>query len=276
MRIDAHQHFWNFSPRQHAWIDESMRVIRRDFSPGMLKQILEDNHFDGTVVVQVDQTEKETDDLLRLAKDYSFIKAVVGWVDFQAANIEERLEYFSQFPALKGFRHIVQAEKDPAFLQKPAFKRGIEYLKRWDLTYDILIYPHQMKMAAKFAADFPSQRFVIDHLAKPYIKKGLIEEWKYDLDSLAALENVWCKISGLVTEADWKSSPPEVFFPYIEAAVDAFGIHRVMYGSDWPVCLLAADYRDVLGIVELFFQEYSADEKEQVFGKNASIFYKIK
>jgi L-fuconolactonase len=275
MRIDAHQHFWNYEAQKHAWINNSMKAIRKDFSPFMLKRILDDNRIDGCVAVQVDQSEDESLFLLQLAAEHPFIKGVVGWVDFQGDNIKERLDFFKQFPTIKGFRHIVQSEADPMFLQKAAFQRGINCLKELDLTYDILIYPHQMKMAAKFASDFPSQRFVVDHLAKPDIKNGLIEEWSKDLRALAAQDNVWCKISGLVTEADWVKWQPEDFFPYLETAVEAFGMKRLMYGSDWPVCLVAADYSEVLGIVEGFFQCYSEDERRQFFGKNTCTFYKL-
>lgn len=276
MRIDAHQHFWNYNKTQHAWIDDSMRVIQKDFLPGDLKAILEKNDFEGCITVQVDQTEAETNKLIQLVAENDFIKGVVGWVDLQAGNIEERLEHFAQFPALKGFRHIVQGETDPQFLARPAFRNGIRHLQRFGFTYDILIYPHQLKAAIDFAAAFPQQPFVLDHLAKPYIKKRLIDEWQADLKKLAALDNVWCKVSGLVTEADWTQHKPSDFVPYIEAAIGAFGISRLMFGSDWPVCLVAASYEQVLQIVYDVFKKFSKDEQEQFFGGNASRFYNLK
>jgi L-fuconolactonase len=275
MKIDAHQHFWNFDPQQHSWIDESMQAIRRDFSPADLEPVLAQHGFDGCVTVQVDQTEEETISLLKLADEHAFIKGVVGWIDLQASNIEERLEGFQQFPKLKGFRHIVQGESDPDFLKRPSFRNGIQHLQRFDYTYDILIYPHQLKAAIDFAAAFPQQKFVLDHLAKPYIKKGLIDEWHGDLKKLAALDNVWCKVSGLVTEAHWQQHKQNDFIPYIEAAIEAFGINRLMFGSDWPVCLVAAPYEKVLNIVHGVFKKFSESEQAAFFGLNASNFYKL-
>jgi len=276
MRIDAHQHFWNYNPEQHAWIDDSMQAIRRNFSPEDLKPVLTKNGFDGCVTVQVDQTEEDTNNLIRLAAENDFIKGVVGWVDLQSTNVAERLEHFAQFPNLKGFRHIVQGEADPNFLARPAFRNAIKHLQRFGFTYDILIYPHQLKAAIDFAAAFPEQPFVLDHLAKPYIKNGLIDEWYDDLKKLTALDNVWCKVSGLVTEADWEKHKANDFVPYIEAAIEAFGIDRLMFGSDWPVCLVAASYEVVVQIVYDVFKKFSKNEQEKFFGLNATRFYNLK
>ncbi len=275
MRIDAHQHFWNYNAEEFAWIDDSMQVIRKDFTPPMLHEILIQNKIDGCVTVQTLQTEEETNRLLFLADQYPFIKGVVGWIDLQAKNIRERLEHYQQFSTLKGFRHIVQSEQDPGFLLRPAFRNGIRHLQSMNYSYDILIYPQQFQMASEFVAEFPQQKFVLDHMAKPYIKKGLVTKWKEDIHKLAAFDNVWCKISGLVTEADWNTFTPEEIFPYIEIAFNAFGISRVMYGSDWPVCLLAADYAKVLNIVETFTSELSEQEKLKFFGENAIQFYNL-
>lgn len=275
MNIDAHQHFWRYNAEQHSWIDDRMKAIRRNFLPQDLQPILKQNGFDGCVAVQVDQTEEETKNLLQQAAENDFIKGVVGWVDLQAADIEARLEYFSQYKKLKGFRHIVQAETDPLFLSRPAFRHGIKHLQGFNFTYDILIYPHQLKAAVDFAAAFPQQRFVLDHLAKPYIKNGLIKEWHGDLKKLAALDNVWCKVSGLVTEADWQQHQQNDFTPYIEAALEAFGVSRLLFGSDWPVCLVAASYQQVLLIVQEVFKTLSPAEQQQIFGLNATAVYNL-
>lgn len=275
MKIDAHQHFWNFDPERHGWIDDRMQAIKRDFLPVDLEPVLAQTGFDGCVAVQADQTESETDFLLKLADENDLIKGVVGWVDLQAANIGERLDYFSQFPKLKGFRHIVQSEADPHFLERTAFRNGIANLQRFNFTYDILIYPHQLKSAIDFATAFPRQKFVLDHLAKPYIKKGLIREWHEDLKKLAALHNVWCKVSGLVTEADWQHHKQSDFEPYIEAAIDAFGIDRLLFGSDWPVCLVAASYKEVFNITHEVLKKFTEDEQAKFFGLNAVAFYKL-
>jgi L-fuconolactonase len=276
MRIDAHQHFWTYNAEQHEWIDDSMHAIQRNFLPNDLTPVLKSNGMDGCVTVQVDQTEAETMRMLHWADENNFIKGVVGWVDLQAGNIEERLQHFTQFPKLKGFRHIVQGESDPLFLSRPAFRNGIKQLQQFGFTYDILIYPHQLKAAIDFAAAFPQQQFVLDHLAKPYIKKGLIDEWYGDLKKLAALENVWCKVSGLVTEADWQHHKRSDFVPYIEAAIEAFGIDRLMFGSDWPVCLVAAPYDEVLAITQDVLKTFSDHEQQQFFGGNAIQFYNLK
>lgn len=275
MKIDAHQHFWNYDPQRHTWIDDAMHAIRRNFLPDELKPILQRNGFGGCVAVQADQTETETGFLLQLAEENAFIKGVVGWVDLQAADVEERLAHFAQFPKVKGFRHIVQAESDPHFLSRPAFRNGVSQLQRFGFTYDILIYPHQLKAAVDFAAAFPQQRFVLDHLAKPYIKRGLIDEWHGDLKKLAALDNVWCKVSGLVTEANWPHHNVHDFIPYIEAALEAFGINRVMFGSDWPVCLVAASYENVTAIAHEVLKKLSDDEQQKFFGANAMQFYHL-
>lgn len=275
IRIDAHQHFWVFDKGLHPWIDDSMAAVQKDFLPKDLGPVLRKNNIDGCVLVQVEHSEEEVEWFLKLAEENPFIKAVVGWTDFTAADIEERLAYYSQFPKLRGFRHVVQGEKDPEFLYNASFRRGIGLLQQHNFTYDILIYPHQMKMATDFAAAFPEQKFVLDHLGKPYIKKGLIDEWKKDLNALAALDNVWCKVSGLVTEADWQQQRRSKFKPYIEAAIEAFGTDRLMFGSDWPVCLVASSYENVLGIVEDAFSSYSAEEKDKVFGLNAIEFYQL-
>jgi len=276
MKIDAHQHFWKYNAAQHAWIDESMPAIRRDFLPPDLSPILVRNGFDGCVAVQADQTEAETMQLLTWSAEHDFIKGVVGWIDLQASNIKGRLEQFAAFPKLKGFRHIVQAENDPQFLTRPAFLNGIKWLQGFNFTYDILIYPHQLKAATALAAAFPQQRFVLDHLAKPYIKNGAIKEWHGDLKKLAALENVWCKVSGLVTEAHWQRHKQSDFVPYINAAIEAFGINRLLFGSDWPVCLVAASYEAVVAIVHEVLKKFTPDEQQRFWGLNACEFYNLK
>ena len=272
MRIDAHQHFWNYLPEKHAWIDEEMKVIRRDFLPADLLTVLEANGIDGTVAVQADQTEAETEFLLSLAAEHSFIKGIVGWVDLRAPDLEERLDYFAQFPLIKGFRHILQAEP-PEFMLNPSFTHGIELLGKYNFTYDILVFPHQLTAARQLVAQYPDQRFVIDHIAKPYIKKGLISEWKKDMQSIAAFDHVSCKISGMVTETDYNGWKKEDFIPYIETIAEAFGTNRILFGSDWPVCLVAAQYKQVLDIVSSSFTSFSAAEQAQFFGKNAVDFY---
>jgi L-fuconolactonase len=275
LKIDAHQHFWNYDPVRDNWITNEMSVIRKDFLPEDLQPILEENGFDGCIVVQVDQSEKETHFLLELANKKDCIKGVVGWVDLQSENIEERLAYFKAFEKLKGFRHILQGEKDRAYMLKPGFTRGINALKQFNYTYDILIFPDQLQHTKKFVESFPDQKFVIDHLAKPYIKDKKIAGWKEDIQQVAQYKNVYCKISGMVTEAGWQSWEEKDFIPYMDVVVNAFGSDRIMYGSDWPVCLLAAGYNEVVSIVKNYFSSFTQNEQDNFFGQNAIKFYNL-
>lgn len=275
MTIDAHQHFWKFDPLRDAWIDDSMRILQRDFLPPELKQILAENGVDGCIAVQADQSETETFFLLDLAAQYDFIKGVVGWVDLRAENIGERLGYFAQFPKLKGFRHILQGEADVNFMLRPAFRRGISLLEKHGFTYDILVFPQQMGAALELAKSFPNQKFVIDHLAKPYIKDGFFEGWAVLTRELARCHNMWCKVSGLVTEADWTRWKYEDFVPCLDLVFESFGPRRLLFGSDWPVCLLGGSYRQVKGIADRYLKPFSAQEQAQVLGKNALDFYNI-
>ena len=275
LKIDAHQHFWNYDPVRDSWITNEMSFIRKDFLPEHLQPILEENGFDGCVAVQADQSENETKFLLGLANKNDFIKGVVGWVDLQSENIEERLAYYKQFKKLKGFRHILQGEKDRAYMLKPEFTRGIKALKQFNYTYDILIFPDQLQYTIKFVESFPEQKFVIDHLAKPYIKDKKIDGWKEDIQQVAQYKNVYCKISGMVTEAGWQSWKEKDFIPYIDVVVNAFGTDRILFGSDWPVCLLAANYSEVVNIVKDYFSSFTQNEQDKFLGQNAIEFYNL-
>ena len=272
--IDAHQHFWHYEPIKHSWIDEEMSVIRKSFLPEDLAPIIKSNGIIGTVAVQADQTEIETDFLLGLADEYDFIRGVVGWVDLRSVDIDDRLAHYSQFKNIKGFRHILQGE-DPAFMLQPSFLNGIAALNKYSFTYDILIFPKHLDAALELVKQFPEQPFVIDHIAKPYIKTGQIEEWAKGMVALSEYENVLCKVSGMVTEADYKKWQPADFAPYLDAVVGAFGMNRLMFGSDWPVCEVAASYAQMIGIVEDYFANFSVDEKNKLFNQNASKFYNL-
>ncbi len=272
--IDSHQHFWHYEPVKHSWIDDEMALIRKDFLPQDLAPILKSNGVVGTVAVQADQTDQETDFLLGLAAQYDLIKGVVGWVDLRAENISDKLASYIPFNALKGFRHVLQGE-EPDFMLQPDFLRGIAALKEYNYTYDILIFPKHLEAALELVKQFPDQPFVIDHIAKPYIKAGLIDEWAKGMVALSKYENVSCKVSGMVTEADYKHWQPSNFIPYLDVVVEAFGMKRLMYGSDWPVCQVAASYGQMIGIVEYYFASFSLDEKNQFFNQNASNFYNL-
>jgi L-fuconolactonase len=271
--IDSHQHFWQYNPTKHDWITADMNVIRRDFLPSDLHPILQQNNIDGCISVQADQTEAETDFLLALADHHNFIKGVVGWVDLRADNIYERLEHYSQFKKLKGFRHIVQGENDIEFMLRPKFKNGITELGFYDFTYDILIYHYQLEQASQFVKLFPEQKFVLDHLGKPEIKSGEYGLWQTNIKKLALHQNVYCKISGMVTESEWVDWKPSDFKIYLDTVVKAFGTDRLMYGSDFPVCTLAATYVAQLDIITSYFSSFTNLEKRKIMGDNASKFY---
>jgi L-fuconolactonase len=274
--IDAHQHFWIFDPVRDSWITTEMASIQKNFMPADLEPVLREAKVDGCVLVQVDQSEDENDFLLANAKGSEFIKGVVGWVDLQSPAVGERLEHYRRFPKMKGFRHILQGEKDRALMLKPAFKRGIGLLRQFGFTYDILIYPDQLGFARDLVAAYPDQPFVIDHIAKPYIKeKKLTAEWQSAMRAVAVHKNTWCKISGMVTEADWKNWRAADFKPYLDTVVEAFGTGRLMFGSDWPVCLVAASYERMIGIVRDYFSSFSKDEQAAIFGANAITFYNL-
>jgi L-fuconolactonase len=275
MRIDAHQHFWHFDPVRDAWITEDMKRIRRDFLPSDLAGILKENQIDGSVAVQADQSEEETRFLIALARHNDFIKGVVAWVDLRAANVAERLEYFSQEKIVKGFRHVVQGEPEDDFILRKDFCHGIGLLSKHNFTYDILIYPRHLTFAIKFVQQFPDQKFVIDHLAKPPIKTKQLDDWTRNMRRISACKNVHCKLSGLLTEADWSSWSYHDIVRVIDVVVESFGTNRIMYGSDWPVCLLAAPYNDQLMTYQRYFRDFSEHEKECVFGNTAREFYNL-
>jgi L-fuconolactonase len=276
MHIDAHQHFWNYDPRAYQWIDETMTPLRRDFLPADLQDELEREGFQGSVAVQARQSLQETRWLLELAAQSPFILGVVGWVDLRSPQAAAHLERLAQNPKLVGIRHIVQSEPDDRFLLQPDFLRGISLLAEFDLAYDILIYPKHLTVAAEFVRRFPEQRFVLDHLAKPEIKSGTINAWNKGMAELAAYPNVYCKLSGLVTEADWNRWKPEDMRPYLDAAFERFGANRLLIGSDWPVCTLAGSYARVMGLVKDYLSGHSEQEREAILGGNAKRFWRLK
>lgn len=275
LKIDAHQHFWIFDAIRDSWINDDMRVIQRDFLPHDLQYVLHENGMDGCIAVQADQSEEQNAFLLHLTEGNDFIKGIVGWVDLQAENIEERLKFYNHTKLMKGFRHVLQGESNRALMLEPAFKRGISLLNKYNFTYDILIFPDQLKYAAQLAQEFPQQKFVLDHIAKPDIKSNKIGEWAADIKQLAANKNVYCKVSGMVTEADWHNWANDTFTKYLDVVFNAFGTERIMFGSDWPVCLVAAEYSAMKAIVGEYVQQFTAAEQDMIFGGNAISFYNL-
>jgi L-fuconolactonase len=274
-QIDAHQHFWQYDPARHGWITDEMAAIRHDFLPQQLRSLLLENNIDGVIAVQADQTMEETNFLLRLAEENNFIKGVVGWVDLQAKDIENQLALLQPNKKLKGFRHILQSEPDDDFMLGSAFLKGIKALGKFDFTYDILVYPKHLSYVEKLVRKFGDQPFVIDHLAKPDIKKGGIDQWERNISRIATYPNVYCKLSGMITEADWKHWKKEEIYPYIDAVIEAFDTNRIMFGSDWPVCLVAGPYAEVVDLVRDYIDFFSNDEKNEMLGGNATKFYNL-
>lgn len=275
MVIDSHQHFWIYEAEKHAWIDDDMKVIRKNFLPEDLKLVYQANGVDGCVAVQADQTLAETDFLLDLAEKNDFIKGIVGWVDLRAANIDDVLEQYSKFPKLKGFRHVVQGEADHNFMLRPDFLNGITSLEKYNFTYDILIFPHQLGAALELVRRFPNQKFVIDHIAKPYIKDGFYDGWATLMKAIGEYQNVYCKLSGMTTEADYNNWTPEQIEPYMQLVLDAFGANRILFGSDWPVCLVAGNYTKTKELVTNFIAKLSSEEQAAIMGGNAMQFYNL-
>lgn len=275
MKLDAHQHFWRYSATEYPWIGAGMERLARDMLPDDLAPELAAAGIDGTIAVQARQSVAETRWLLDLARAHPFIRGVVGWVDLRSDALAAQLEAFAAEPGLVGVRHVVQDEPDPRFLLGADFVRGLERLAPAGLVYDLLVYPHQLPAAVELAGLLPEQPFVLDHVAKPMIRAGAIDSWRRDIQALARHDNVSCKLSGLVTEAAWRHWRAADFRPYLETALAAFGPERLLFGSDWPVCLVAADYAEVVGICRDFVATLSAAEQADVWGETAARVYGI-
>jgi L-fuconolactonase len=275
MRLDSHQHFWHYSPTEHVWMTEQMAALKRDFLPQDLERRLRSIHFDGSVAVQARQNLEETQWLLELAQQYPFIKGVVGWVDLRSDQLPGQLERFAGDPRLVGVRHVVHDEPDDDFMLLPEFRRGISQLRDFDLTYDLLLFPKHLAVAARLVEEFPQQPFVLDHIAKPRIAERSISPWQDHLRQLAKFPNVFCKLSGMVTEARWKQWQPGDFHRYMDIVFDAFGSSRIMIGSDWPVCTLSGEYEQVMKMVMDYVQQFPAEDQAAVLGENCARFYGV-
>lgn len=252
-----------------------MSILKRDYLPAELRQEMQSMSYDGCVAVQASQSEEETKFLLEQASTYPFIKGVVGWLDLQHPAIEEKLEHYSSFDRLKGLRHVVQDEPDENFMLGKNFLYGISALSKYNLTYDILIFQKHLNVAYELTERFPEQKFVVDHIAKPDIKNRALSPWKEDIKRLAMHRYVYCKLSGMVTETNWDQWEYEDFIPYLDIVFEAFGPDRLMIGSDWPVCTLAGNYGEVMGIVETYLTQFDEDCRGKILGKNAFEFYNL-
>jgi L-fuconolactonase len=276
MRIDSHQHFWRYDPAHHVWMTDAMAALRRDYLPDELAPLLRASGFDGTIAVQARQLLEETEWLLALAERHASIKGVVGWVDLCSTELSAQLERFAPHPKLVGVRHVVHDEPDDRFMLRPEFRRGIARLAEFELAYDLLLFPRHLAVAVTLVDEFEDQLFVLDHIAKPAIRDRLLAPWKQDLKRLAERPNVFCKLSGMVTEARWNQWQSEDFRPYLEIVLDAFGPQRLMIGSDWPVCTLSADYRSTMSLVVDYVSALSAEARAGILGDNCARFYGVR
>jgi L-fucono-1,5-lactonase len=272
MVIDSHVHFWKYDKASYNWIDKSMKALQQDYLPTDIKLTLNRNNVDGCIAVQSVAAAVETRLLAELANTHSFIKGVIGWADLKSAQISNSLSELRAYPALKGIRHILQSEPDEFFYNKD-FRRGIGALNEHGYTFDLLIYPKQLKAAIDLAATFPDQIFILDHCGKPDIKNKEIDNWRSGINELALNPNVYCKLSGLITEAEWKQWRPADFYPYLDIVFNAFGIDRLMFGSDWPVLLLSGIYVQWKSMLEKYMEEFDDDDMQKVFGLNAERVY---
>jgi len=275
MRIDAHQHFWKYNPIKHSWISDEMSAIRKDFGPVELYQVLQETQLDGSIAVQVDETTDETSYLFDLAAENKFIKAVVGWVDLRSEGIEERLQVFQNQSKLAGFRAIMQGQEDDAYLSNPVFLKNIKLLAKYDYTYDLLIFHNQLPSLIRFTDKLPDNKLILDHIAKPDIKNRNIKAWKENIKILAAHPNIYCKLSGIITEADIKRWTYDDIIPYIETVAEYFGVDRICFGSDWPVCIVAGTYHQVYDTIDKFSAQLNKQDREKLFGDNTAKFYNL-
>lgn len=273
--IDAHHHLWKYNTSDFGWMDDSMEVLKRDYLPADLETEITEVGVTGTVVVQARQMIEETTWLLEQAEENPFIKGVVGWLDLRSNELKSQLDHFTAHSKLVGLRHVIHDEPDENFMLRPAFLKGIEMLQDYDLTYDLLLFPKHLTRAIELVRMFPEQRFVLDHISKPFIKTGILQPWKRDIEALAAQANVWCKISGMVTEAKPHKWRYEDFVPYMKVVMDAFGTNRIMLGSDWPVCRLSGEYEEVMAIPMDFFSKLTKAEQTNVLSKNAIECYQL-
>lgn len=275
MIIDSHHHFWNYDPVEYGWIDDSMQLIRTNFLPENLAKTIREARIDGVVSVQARQSIEETDWLLAMAHQNKFMKGVVGWLPLVQHDIEAYLEKYSGENLLKGVRHVVQGEPDPDFILRSDFNRGISLLKKYALVYDILIVERQLPNTIRFVDQHPGQAFVLDHIAKPLIGCNELSPWKENIQELARRENVSCKISGMVTEADFNRWAPSQLQPYFEIVLEAFGPDRLLFGSDWPVCLVATSYKNWADLVRKNISAFSETEQAKIMGENAERVYQL-
>lgn len=275
MRIDAHQHFWNYHPQTHSWIDEHMQVIRKNFLPSDLEPLIQSSGIDATVAVQADESDAETEMLLRLADQYPFIAGVVGWINLKQVDVETNLAKWMPEKHLKGFRSIMQGTSNEAYLTNSLFINNVKKLSQFNFTYDLLVYHDQLPALIHFTEQLPDNKLILDHLGKPAIAKKEFKAWREQIKELSKHPKLYCKISGMITEADHLNWSTNDLLPYMETVAEFFGTNRICFGSDWPVCLLAGSYQRVIDAVEQFATQLTKEEQNKLFGQNTKEFYNL-
>ncbi|MCA2971055.1 MAG: amidohydrolase family protein [Acidobacteriaceae bacterium] len=271
--IDTHHHFWKYSAAEYGWISDEMKTIRRDFLPADLKKTLDEAGVSGAVSVQARTTVEESDWLLGMAEKHDFLRGVVGWVPLTENDVEKHLERLAAHKKFKGVRHVIQGEPDDNYILRPDFNAGVKKLLKYKLRYDILIYERHLKPAIRFVDQHPNQLFILDHVAKPKIKERILSPWREDMIALGKRPNVYCKLSGMITEADWKKWSSADLAPYLDTALQAFGPKRLLFGSDWPVMLVAGQYKPWVELIKQTIKRYSVAEQEQILSRNAIAAY---
>lgn len=274
--VDAHQHFWDLHRYPYPWMSRpELKVLCRSFLPEDLRPILRNIGIDKTVLIQARSSLDETCWFLNLAEANDFIAGVVGWVDLTAPDLGGVLDELMQYPKFKGVRHQAEEDSDDAWLNRPDVLRGFGELARRGLSYDLLVKPKHLRYIPVIAEHVPGLRMVVDHLAKPSIASRQFEPWATDLAAVARIPNLWCKLSGMITESDWRNWTSADFKPYIDHVIKHFGFDRIMFGSDWPVCMLAGTYEQTLKSVDENLGKISGSQRTKIFGENAKIFYRL-
>lgn len=273
MVVDAHQHFWKYNETDYPWMNERMEKLKADHTPEQLYPLLQEAGVDGTVAVQARQMAAETEYLLDLSHRHGWIVGVVGWFDFSSPDLDSELERYGDDSKLKGARELIHDMPDPEYAVSPDHLRAVGLLAQFGLTYDLLLRPEHIEPATRLVDRYPNQRFVIDHIAKPNIGQGELSPWRERITEIARRPNVYCKLSGMVTEAAWGGWKPGDFEPYMEICLEAFGARRLMMGSDWPVCTLSGSYAEVVGIVKEYTARLSESERSAILGENCARFY---
>lgn len=274
MVIDSHVHFWKYDKKRFSWISNEMKLLKQDYLPEHLALSLKRNGIDGCIAVQADDAEVETRFLVELAQTHPEIKGVIGWLDPESDSFEEKLSFFSQYPIIKGWRYS-RLHNTGDYLLTEKTKEAILLLGQRGFTFDLLLHPEQLAQASRLAASLPGQIFVLDHGGKPLIAVKEINSWKNELNQLAKNRNVFCKISGLLTETSWKNWSPADFYPYLDVLFEAFSPQRLLFGSDWPVMLLSGMYVQWKSLIEKYMENHTEEERQAVFGGNAMAVYKL-